>query len=80
MMLAPVRHLDERFAVRFANDRWTLARIAGHSSAVISARYVHPSEDRVLEAISQLGGHKIGHSDLAVASVADGKLLPSNVN
>jgi integrase len=41
---------------------WTLARIAGHSSIGISARYVHPSEDAVLNAISQLGGHKIGHS------------------
>jgi integrase len=27
---------------------WTLARIAGHSSIAISARYVHPSEDAVL--------------------------------
>ena len=26
-------------------DAWTLARIAGHSSVAISARYVHPSED-----------------------------------
>ncbi|OFW10088.1 MAG: hypothetical protein A3G20_09620 [Acidobacteria bacterium RIFCSPLOWO2_12_FULL_59_11] len=41
---------------------WTLARIAGHSSIGISARYVHPSEDAVLAAISQLDGHKIGHS------------------
>jgi integrase len=43
-------------------DAWTLARIAGHSSITISARYVHPSEDAVLAAISRLGGHKIGHS------------------
>lgn len=43
-------------------DVWTLARIAGHSSIGISARYVHPSEDAVLDAISRLGGHKIGHS------------------
>jgi integrase len=42
-------------------DTWTLARIAGHSSIGISARYVHPSEDAVLEAMSRLGGHKIGH-------------------
>ncbi len=41
---------------------WTLARIAGHSSIGISARYVHPSEDAVLSAFSQLGRHKIGHS------------------
>jgi integrase len=47
-------------------DAWTLARIAGHSSITISARYVHPSEDAVLSAISKLaipsGGHKNGHS------------------
>ena len=44
-------------------DVWTLARIAGHSSIGISSRYVHPSEDAVLAAMSRLGGHKIGHSD-----------------
>jgi integrase len=43
-------------------DPWTLARIAGHASINISARYVHPSEDAVLEAISRLGGHKSGHN------------------
>ena len=43
-------------------DAWTLARIAGHSSISISARYVHPSEDAVLAAMSRLGGHKIGHT------------------
>lgn len=42
---------------------WTLARIAGHSSIGISSRYVHPSEDAVLDAMSRLGGHKIGHSE-----------------
>src|SRR6266496_3500169 len=44
-------------------DAWTLARIAGHSSIAISARYVHPSEDAVLNAVDRLGGHKIGHSE-----------------
>src|SRR5258708_4711016 len=41
---------------------WTLARIAGHSSVAISSRYVHPSEDAVLGALSRLGGHNSGHS------------------
>jgi len=50
-------------------DVWTLARIAGHSSIGISARYVHPSEDAVLNAISRLGGHKIGHSENEVAQL-----------
>jgi integrase len=43
-------------------DAWTLARIAGWSSIVISSRYVHPSEEAVLAAMARLGGHKNGHS------------------
>jgi integrase len=43
-------------------DVWTLARIAGHSSIAMSSRYVHPSADRVLDAMALLGGHKSGHS------------------
>jgi integrase len=50
-------------------DAWTLARIAGHSSVAISSRYVHPSEDAVLYAMSRLGGHKNGHS----VELADGR-------
>src|SRR5204863_3428303 len=44
-------------------DVWTLARIAGHSSIAMSSRYVHPSEDAVLTAMSRLGGHSSGHSE-----------------
>jgi len=33
---------------------WTLARIAGHSSITMSARYVHPSEDAVINALAQI--------------------------
>ena len=51
-------------------DAWTLARIAGHSSITISSRYVHPSSDAVLAAMSRLGGHNSGHSQDA---------LPENV-
>ena len=36
-------------------DVWTLARIAGHSTIGISARYVHPSEDAVLSAMTRMG-------------------------
>ena len=43
-------------------DAWTLARIAGHSSISMSSRYVHPSENAVLDAMSRLGGHNFGHS------------------
>jgi hypothetical protein len=39
------------------------ARIAGHSSIAISSRYVHPSENSVLDAMEHMGGHKTGHSD-----------------
>jgi integrase len=46
-------------------DVWTLARIAGHASITVSSRYVHPSEDAVLDAISRLAGHKIGHNENA---------------
>jgi integrase len=35
-------------------DAWTLCKIAGHSSIAISARYVHPSEDAVLRAVSRM--------------------------
>jgi integrase len=44
-------------------DAWTLARIGGHSSITMSSRYVHPSEDSVLNAMSRLGGHNSRHSD-----------------
>jgi integrase len=43
-------------------DAWTLARIAGHSSVTMSARYVHPSEEAVLAALDRLSGHNFGHS------------------
>src|SRR6266481_367351 len=39
-------------------DVWTLARVAGHSNIGISQRYVHPSEDAVLNALSRLSGHR----------------------
>jgi integrase len=43
-------------------DVWTLARVAGHSNINISQRYVHPSEDAVLNALSRLTGHNSGHT------------------
>src|SRR5271165_1585312 len=44
-------------------DAWTLARIAGHSSIAISSRYVHPSEDAILTAMANLGGHNSRHRE-----------------
>ena len=31
---------------------------------IISSRYVHPSEDAVLDAIARLSGRKIGHIEI----------------
>jgi integrase len=56
-------------------DAWTLARIAGHSNISISQRYVHPSEDAVLNALSRLSGHNSGHSDQNMISEGSGELL-----
>jgi integrase len=61
-------------------DPWALARIAGHSSVAISARYVHPSDDKVLEAISRLGGHNSGHSESEQHLASDLKLLAATTN
>jgi integrase len=35
-------------------DAWTLARIAGHSSIAMSARYVHPSTDAVMNVFARM--------------------------
>lgn len=56
-------------------DAWTLARIAGHSSIAISSRYVHPSEDAVMSALSRLDGHKIGHSETEQKQTPGQRLL-----
>jgi integrase len=61
-------------------DAWTLARIAGHSSVAVSARYVHPSDDRVLDAISRLGGQRIGQSEPSQLPTGDGKFLTTGVH
>jgi integrase len=54
-------------------DVWTLARIAGHSSIAMSSRYVHPSADRVLDAMALMGGHKTGHSDENTAGLQESR-------
>lgn len=61
-------------------DAWTLARIAGHSSVAMSARYVHPSEDVVLAALDRLGGHNFGHSAKMTALEVGAKLQLSSSN
>jgi hypothetical protein len=61
-------------------DAWTLARIAGHSNISISQRYVHPSEDAVLNALSRLGGHNSGHSVENATLAQPGELPPNTDN
>jgi integrase len=56
-------------------DVWTLARIAGHSNITISQRYVHPSEDAVLNALSRLSGHNFGRSVEKTTPVGGNELL-----
>ena len=56
---------------------WTRARIAGHSSITISARYVHPSEDAVLLAVEKLDRRKIGHSEKSASETANDETLLS---
>jgi integrase len=70
--------LRHSFLTRLAEsgcDVWTLSRIAGHASLTMSQRYIHPSQDAVLDAMARLGGHKIGHNEkdvprLPVATIA----------
>jgi integrase len=61
-------------------DAWTLARIAGHSNIGISQRYVHPSEDAVLNALSRLGGHSSGHSGKSTIPRRPGEFTLSNTS
>ena len=44
-------------------DPWTLARIAGHSSIKMSERYVHPSNEAVLSAMSRMPQPELPTSD-----------------
>jgi integrase len=43
-------------------DPWTLARIAGHSNVAVSMKYVHPSDEKVLDALATTGSYKIGYN------------------
>lgn len=51
-------------------DVFTLARIMGHSSILITQRYIHPQAESIERAFSRLGGHKIGHTaEIATTTV-----------
>lgn len=60
-------------ANRTGCDVWTHAKIAGWGNIAISTRYVHPSEQAVLRAYSQMGGHNSGHSAENAPSVPSKK-------
>ena len=57
--------LRHSFATRIAPhvDAWTLCKVMGWSSLSVAMTYIHPSEDRVLDAFSDMGGHNFGHND-----------------
>jgi len=60
-------------------DVCTLARIPGHSSIAMSYRYVHPSEEKVLDAMTNLtGGYKIGYSEESDSQAPAGQLPEPN--
>jgi len=88
LKLAKVRPFDvysirHTFLTRLGEsgcDAWTLARIAGHSNISISQRYVHPSEDAVLNALSRLSGHNSGHSSENVIPEGPAELLLNATN
>jgi integrase len=61
-------------------DVWTLARIAGHANISISQRYVHPSENAVLSALSNLSRHNFGHTTQEQLSRHSGELQLNNGN
>ena len=49
-------------------DPFTLRVLAGHTDMNTTKRYVHPSDDDILEAMERVrGGHKYGHTLKAAA-------------
>ena len=54
--------------------------VAGHSNISISQRYVHPSEDAVLNALSRLTGHNSGHTAENVIPGGSGEWLLNTAN
>ena len=77
-MQAPsIRSLQLAAQFSYKTGREWLRRldaVAGHASLTMSQRYIHPSQDAVLDAIARLGGHKIGHNqkdvpELPVATI-----------
>jgi hypothetical protein len=55
-------------------DPYTLQRIAGHSSILISARYVHPTDERLEDAFARLAKY----NQAKVAATQEGMSTPVN--
>lgn len=79
--------LRHTFATRLATspgmDAWTLCKIMGWSSLAVAMRYIHPSEQRVLDAFEQKhelseAGDKSGDTVPNVGSQAVIELSPSS--
>jgi hypothetical protein len=68
---ASERHRDG-LQISFINS--CLRGIAGHSNISISQRYVHPSEDAVLTALSRLSGHNSRHNAERMSSATAAEL------
>jgi integrase len=72
-LLYSLRHtFATRLALSPSMDAWTLCKIMGWSSLAVAMRYIHPSEERVLEAFGQKPelsetGDKTGDSATAAA-------------
>tara|TARA_B100001013_G_scaffold226569_1_gene138833 strand:- start:79 stop:756 length:678 start_codon:yes stop_codon:yes gene_type:complete len=45
------------------SDAFTIKKLAGHSSIVTSQRYVHPTDDRVEDAITRLESYNVAKRD-----------------
>jgi integrase len=77
--------LRHTFATRIAPrvDAWTLCKIMGWSSLSVAMTYIHPSDQRVLDAFStagDLGRHKIGHSSNLGELTATGEITEGPVS
>jgi integrase len=82
----PLYSLRHTFATRLAlsprMDAWTLCKIMGWSSLAVAMRYIHPSEEKVLEAFGQKPGlNETGDKTGDIAPlVAEPPVLELSVN
>jgi integrase len=73
LKLKPFRLYDMRhtFLTRLGEsgaDAFTIQKMAGHSSIVVSTRYVHPTPERVEDAMSRLEKYNQRQSEVTIAT------------